>query len=174
MVTGPGWTPRGHFDLTERMSPVCAWLRLSGNWDGNQPEEVCVCVCVYVCVCVCVRVLPPKVVPLQSAQFTKALVVAAVLFLLLCWGVLFCSVSSKMTAQEKCYCNFCLLISYINSTFHLATSVFFFFICSKLLTKPAVSCSPKHLVAEETTHLTASSYHIYIRRLTGKTTKLKK
>lgn len=78
MVTGPGWTPRGHLDLTERMSPVracvCECACLSGYRDGNLPEKVCVCVCA----------LPPRVVTLQSAQFTKALVVAAVLFLLLC------------------------------------------------------------------------------------------
>ena len=41
MVTTPGWTPRGHFDLTERTSPVCVRASVPVMRPGWQSPQVC-------------------------------------------------------------------------------------------------------------------------------------
>lgn len=77
MVTGQGWTPMGHFHLTE-MSPVCTWVRLSCR-GGNLPKRRCARMCVCVCACMCAHVCVCCLRELQNAQLREAHVVRAVL-----------------------------------------------------------------------------------------------
>jgi len=100
MVTGPRLTPRGHFDLTEWMSPVC----------------VCVCVCTWLltrmAICqkkVCVFCLH-EFVTLQSPQFLKKFFSVRTLFS-----------DYREESQDNCFgknAPFRPKMSNINSPFH--------------------------------------------------------
>lgn len=138
MVTGPGWTPRGHFDLTEWMSPVCVRECACLATGMAACQKRCVCVC-------CLH----EFVTLQSALSLQKLLWWQLCYFPCCFAkeFLFCNVSSfKLWIQRGKprwllgrNATFCLLISYINSSCFFPFSHQSF--CSGLSTKPALSRS---------------------------------
>lgn len=122
MVTGQGWTPMGHFHLTE-MSPVCTWVRLScrgGNLPKRRCARMCVCVCACMCahVCVCVASVSYKMPSLEKLMWYELCYFSSWF-----WGfILQCFLDYSLNAERakprflSRKATFCLLISYINSS----------------------------------------------------------
>lgn len=165
MVTGQGWTPMGHFHLTE-MSPVCTWVRLSCR-GGNLPKRRCARMCVCVCACMCAHVCVCCLRELQNAQLREAHVVRAVLLFQLILRFYFamfprlqfeCRESKAKISQQKS-ATFCLLISYINSSriFHSIVHQSFIQLVISL-TKPAASHVPHLLLRKLKTKYTLPSF----------------